>query len=135
MKKKAKKSPAPRPVLAWCALYDGKIVAGWTAGDRKLGREWARETGGKLIRVEIRPAPQRQQWIDAWAYVTDRDDLNITTRRDRAKEWDEMFAERGEPATTRVRILCDTPEAEAMADDLRRFTAQKRKGARRKGAK
>ena len=62
------KPVAPKPVLAWCALYNGKIAAGWCCWDRETASRWADSNpGGKLIRVEIRPAPKQADqlaWVD-----------------------------------------------------------------------
>lgn len=65
----AKKKPKkPKPVLAWCSLCeedgyiypDGIISPGWCCDTRKQAREWSRQSGGGVIRVEIRPAPKRK---------------------------------------------------------------------------
>ena len=83
-----KKPPSPRPALAWCALCDGEIAPGWCADTRKLGREWSRENGGKLIRVEIRPAPSRAKRRKVaplrWVETTNMGDALESVKRQNA---------------------------------------------------
>ena len=62
MTKSKPKPVKPVPVLAWCALYAGKIAPGWCCSDRETASVWAAgNPGGALIRVEIRPAPKRRK--------------------------------------------------------------------------
>ncbi len=50
-----------KPVLAWCALYEGKIKPGWCCAHRETTARWARSNpGGELVRVRIVPvAPKK----------------------------------------------------------------------------
>ena len=70
-KKKAKKR-LPKPALAWCALYDGKIKPGWCCAHRETTARWARNNpGGELVRVRITPVdpddePIRESDVARW---------------------------------------------------------------------
>lgn len=57
-----KKQPKPKPVLAWCALYEGKIRPGWCCDHRGIAERWAHNNpGGELVRVRIVPvAPKKR---------------------------------------------------------------------------
>jgi hypothetical protein len=57
------KIKAVKPVLAWCVISGaGGILAEWCFDSRTPGAVWAaRIEKGRLIRVEIRPAPKRRK--------------------------------------------------------------------------
>lgn len=57
-----KSKPKPVPVLAWCRTNEaGDIQPEWCDDRRRVVAGWVDEFGGKLIRVEIRPAPKRRK--------------------------------------------------------------------------
>ena len=56
---RAKVARKPASVLAWCALYDGKIKPGWCCQHRDIAKRWAdRNRGGGLVRVRITVVPK-----------------------------------------------------------------------------
>lgn len=69
MTKQTKKNRPAKPILAWCALleedgyvYPGGIIApAWCCATRAQAREWARQAGGGVIRVEIRPVTAKRK--------------------------------------------------------------------------
>ena len=59
-KKPTKRKPAS--VLAWCALYDGKVKPGWCCQHRDIAKRWAdRIPGGELVRVRITVVPKESK--------------------------------------------------------------------------
>lgn len=69
MTKQTKKNRPAKPILAWCALceedghvYPGGIIApGWCCDTRQQAREWSKQSGGGVIRVEIRPVTAKRK--------------------------------------------------------------------------
>lgn len=60
-----KSKPKPvKPVLAWCAVrpQDTELNSEWCLNSRRMAK-WVADSfhhGGRVIRVEIRPAPKRK---------------------------------------------------------------------------
>ena len=56
---RAKVARKPASVLAWCALYDGKIKPGWCCQHRDIAKQWAdNNPGSELVRVRITVVPK-----------------------------------------------------------------------------
>lgn len=86
-KKKAKKR-LPKPVLAWCALYEGKIKPGWCCAHRDTTARWARNNpGGELVRVRITPVAKRRKgaWVPS-GRDTSRTDTTLMEALRRSNE-------------------------------------------------
>lgn len=60
-----KSKPKPvKPVLAWCAVrqHDTELNSEWLSNTRRMAQWCADQVfhSGRVIRVEIRPAPKRK---------------------------------------------------------------------------